>query len=133
MAAQLRYVTDSEAGLRRRRRGRGFGYLDVDGRRIQDPATLERIRSLAIPPAWRDVWICPFADGHLQATGRDARGRKQYRYHPQWREVRDRDKFSRLAAFGDPCRACAGGCGAICGATASRARRSSPPSSACST
>jgi DNA topoisomerase-1 len=99
-AAPLRYVSDAEPGLRRRRRGRGFSYTGVDGSKIEDAPTLARIRALAIPPAWRDVWICPFADGHLQATGRDARGRKQYRYNPQWREVQDQDKFSRLAAFG---------------------------------
>jgi DNA topoisomerase-1 len=100
VAPALLYVTDSEPGLRRLRRGRGFSYLDATGRRIQDRAELARIRALAIPPAWREVWICPLAAGHLQATGRDARGRKQYRYHPRWREVRDQDKFARLAAFG---------------------------------
>jgi len=96
----LRYVSDTEPGLRRQRRGRGFSYTGVEGRKIEDAETLARIRALAIPPAWRDVWISPFPDGHVQATGRDARGRKQYRYHPEWREVQDQDKFSRLAAFG---------------------------------
>ena len=96
----LRYASDDEPGLRRRRRGRGFSYIGVDGRKIEDAETLARIRALAIPPAWRDVWISPFPDGHVQATGRDARGRKQYRYHPQWHEVQEQDKFSRLAAFG---------------------------------
>jgi DNA topoisomerase-1 len=85
--------------LIRRRHGRHFRYLDVAGRRISDPKTLRRIRSLAIPPAWSDVWICPFADGHLQATGRDARERKQYRYHTRFREVRDRTKYEHVIAF----------------------------------
>ena len=87
-------------GLRRQRRGRGFVYLDARGRPVRAPATLARIRRLAIPPAYTDVWICAQANGHLQATGRDARGRKQYRYHPRWREVRDREKFGRIEAFG---------------------------------
>jgi DNA topoisomerase-1 len=98
--AGLNYVTDQSPGLIRRRAGRRFVYLDTRGRRIKDPETLMRIRSLAIPPAWRDVWICPEARGHLQATGRDARGRKQHRYHPRWRETRDSAKFSRTIAFG---------------------------------
>ena len=88
-AAGLRYVADLTPGIRRRRIGKGFGYTASDGRPIGDPETLGRIKSLAIPPAWTDVWICPDPRGHLQATGRDARGRKQYRYHPRWREVRD--------------------------------------------
>jgi DNA topoisomerase-1 len=96
----LRYVSDQETGLRRQRVGRGFRYLDADGGVLRDPATLERIRSLAIPPAWTDVWICSSPAGHLQSTGRDARGRKQYRYHPRWREVRDEAKYARLAQFG---------------------------------
>jgi DNA topoisomerase I len=99
-AAGLRYVTDADAGIRRRRAGDGFRYTRPDGRPIGDRATLARIRSLAIPPAWTDVWICASDDGHLQATGRDARGRKQYRYHPGWREVRDDAKYGRLIAFG---------------------------------
>jgi DNA topoisomerase-1 len=82
------------------RRGAGFGYLDDDGRKVKKAATLERIRSLAIPPAWEKVWICPTPDGHIQATGRDARGRKQYRYHPSWNEKQGEDKFSRLVDFG---------------------------------
>jgi DNA topoisomerase-1 len=98
-AADLVYVSDAQPGIRRRRRGRGFSY-HVDGTRVTAPATLERIRSLAVPPAWSDVWICRNPDGHLQATGRDARGRKQYRYHPRWREVRDANKFAALHAFG---------------------------------
>lgn len=96
----LHYVDDTEAGIRRLRRGRGFGYVDAAGRTVRDPATLDRIRSLAIPPAYRDVWICASPRGHLQATGRDAKGRKQYRYHPAWRSLRDAGKFDRLVAFG---------------------------------
>jgi DNA topoisomerase-1 len=99
-AAHLRYVTDTGPGIRRRRRGAGFEYLSPEGRRIDDAETLIRIRSLAIPPAYRDVWICPDPEGHLQATGRDARDRKQYRYHPQWRVMRDAHKFERMLAFG---------------------------------
>lgn len=98
--AGLRYVTDAEPGIRRRRHGRGFSYRDARGEPVS-PADRRRIDALVIPPAWRDVWICPFARGHLQATGRDARGRKQYRYHDRWREVRDADKFSRLRTFGE--------------------------------
>ena len=98
-AAGLRYVNDARPGIRRRRLGSSFRYLDGDGRPVRERATLERIQRLAIPPAWQDVWICPRADGHLQATGRDARGRKQYRYHPRWREVRDETKYGRMIAF----------------------------------
>lgn len=97
---RLVHVSDEAPGLRRRRVGRGFRYLDAKGRVVRDRATLERIRALAIPPAYRDVWICAQANGHLQATGRDARGRKQYRYHPRWRRVRDAEKFDRMLAFG---------------------------------
>src|SRR5688572_17261993 len=96
----LRYSNDSEPGIRRRRAGSGFYYILPDGRRVKDEATLARIRKLAVPPAYRDVWICRDPDGHLQATGIDARGRKQYRYHERWRSVRDADKFERMAAFG---------------------------------
>jgi DNA topoisomerase-1 len=99
-AAGLRYVRDDTPGIRRRRAGRGFVYLDADGRRVRDAETLDRIRRLAIPPAWRDVWICPLAHGHVQASGRDARGRKQHRYHARWRAVRDETKYARMAAFG---------------------------------
>ena len=95
----LRYTQDSEPGLRRRSGARGFEYLDAKGRRVRNAGTLQRIKSLAIPPAWTDVWICAEAEGHLQATGRDARGRKQYRYHPRWRELRDADKFDRMLEF----------------------------------
>jgi DNA topoisomerase-1 len=97
---KLRYVSDSSVGISRRRTGSGFRYVDPGGRTIRDPAELRRIRSIAIPPAWTGVWICPRADGHLQAVGRDARGRKQYRYHPAWREFRERDKYGRMLAFG---------------------------------
>jgi DNA topoisomerase-1 len=99
-AAGLRYVHDRRPGIRRRRAGASFRYLDGDGAPVTDEATLRRIRRLAIPPAWREVWICPREDGHLQATGRDARGRKQYRYHPRWHEVRDETKYGRMIAFG---------------------------------
>lgn len=97
---QLVWVDDSIAGIRRRRSGRGFTYLSPEGRRVTASATLDRIRALAIPPAWTDVWICLDVDGHLQATGRDARGRKQYRYHAQFRAHREEAKFARLYEFG---------------------------------
>ena len=97
-AARLRYVCDDGPGIRRVRMGKTFRYVAPDGKPV--PAgTLARIRALAVPPAWRDVWICPREDGHLQATGRDARGRKQYRYHRRWREVRDETKYGRMLAF----------------------------------
>src|SRR6188472_1455216 len=86
--AGLRYSTDARPGITRRRRGRGFGYVDPAGEPVRDETRLRRIRSLAIPPAWTEVWICPDPVGHLQATGRDARGRKQYRYHPRWHDRR---------------------------------------------
>lgn len=95
----LRFTSDEDPGIRRVRRGRGFAYLAPGGRRITDPATLARIRRLAVPPAYRDVWICLDSRGHLQATGRDARGRKQYRYHREWRESRDAAKFDRMLEF----------------------------------
>src|SRR5262245_11010666 len=85
-AAGLRYLNGAARGIRRQHAGRGFRYVREDGRVVRDAATLARIRSLVIPPAWRDVWIAAHEDAHLQATGRDARGRKQYRYHPRWRE-----------------------------------------------
>ncbi len=100
-AAGLRYVSDRAPGIRRRRRGKGFAYVLPDGTPLRDRAERRRIEKLAIPPAWTDVWICPQPNGHLQATGRDARGRKQYRYHPGWRDVRDETKFGRLIAFGE--------------------------------
>lgn len=96
---RLRHAADDRPGFTRRRSGRGFSYRDLDGRTIRDPATIARIRKIAIPPAWTDVWICPFPNGHLQATGRDARGRKQYRYHPGYRSRREGAKFERLIAF----------------------------------
>jgi DNA topoisomerase I len=98
--AGLRYVRDTGPGLRRRKAGQKFAYLDVDGKRIADAATIERINRLAIPPAYTDVWICPDPRGHIQATGRDARGRKQYRYHAKWRTSRDGGKFGHLLDFG---------------------------------
>jgi len=98
--AGLRYVSDASPGIRRQRRGKGFGYRDVNGKAVSK-AVRERIDALVIPPAWTDVWICPHANGHLQATGRDVRGRKQYRYHDTWRAVRDADKFSSLLRFGE--------------------------------
>jgi DNA topoisomerase-1 len=100
-AAGLRYVSDQGPGIRRRRVGRGFSYRGPDGRRLRGRATLAWIRSLAIPPAWNDVWISPIRHGHLLATGRDARGRKQYRYHPRWREIRDDTKYTRTIAFAE--------------------------------
>jgi DNA topoisomerase-1 len=96
----LRYVSDRDPGIVRKATGRGFQYLDSEGRPVRDALTLERIRSLVIPPAWTDVWICSRGDGHLQAVGRDARRRKQYRYHDSYRQVRDETKFTRMAAFG---------------------------------
>ena len=98
-AAGLRYVSDDSRGIARRRIGKAFRYLHADGSTVRDRATLGRIRALAIPPAWTDVWICERDDGHVQATGRDARGRKQYRYHRRWREVRDDTKYGRMVAF----------------------------------
>ncbi|MBI0537961.1 DNA topoisomerase IB [Roseomonas sp. KE2513] len=98
-AAGLRYVSDTRPGIRREAKGDGFVYYDVAGKPVRDEATLERIRSLAIPPAYTDVWICPQANGHIQATGRDARGRKQYRYHRRWRETRDATKYEHMAEF----------------------------------
>lgn len=97
--AGLRYVSDSLPGVRRRRSGKGFSYLGPYGRRITDEDRIAWFRGLAIPPAWTDVWISPIKRGHIQATGRDARGRKQYRYHPRWREVRDAAKYDRLIDF----------------------------------
>lgn len=99
-SAGLRYVRDEQVcGIRRRRSGRGFVYIDRKGRRVRDPAILARIRALVIPPAWTEVWICADPLGHVQAIGRDARRRKQYRYHPRWREARDRAKYGKLLDF----------------------------------
>ena len=96
----LVWVRDDSAGIRRLRVGDGFAYRDVDGERLRKATELNRIGALAIPPAYEDVWICPKPNGHLQATGRDARGRKQYRYHPEWRLAKDADKFERVLEFG---------------------------------
>lgn len=98
-AAGLRYVTDAKPGIRRVRCGKGFRYTAPGGATVHDEETLRRIRSLVIPPAWTGVWICTTPNGHLQATGRDARGRKQSRYHPRWREVRDETKYERMVQF----------------------------------
>lgn len=98
-AAGLRYVSDEMPGIRRVSRGKHFVYVGTDGKEIDDERELARIKALAVPPAYTDVWICPFANGHLQATGRDARGRKQYRYHKRWREIRDETKYGRMIAF----------------------------------
>src|SRR5205814_9966308 len=95
----LRYVSGESPGFGRQRAGKTFRYVDTRGKELRNATHLSRIKSLAIPPAWKNVWICPIANGHLQATGRDARGRKQHRYHQRWREVRDETKFVRMAAF----------------------------------
>jgi DNA topoisomerase I len=100
-AIGLRYVTDDIPGIQRQHSDQGFDYYDPKGDRITDPQEIHRINALAIPPAYRDVWICPFANGHLQATGRDAKGRKQYRYHPLWRSIRDQSKFTRMIIFSE--------------------------------
>lgn len=99
-APKLVYVTDTRPGITRLKAGKGFRYLDADGCAIKDTQLIERFNALAIPPAYEHVWICPNANGHIQATGRDARGRKQYRYHEQWKAVRDANKYEQLAQFG---------------------------------
>jgi DNA topoisomerase-1 len=99
--AGLRYVTDAKPGIIRKQWGKSFRYFNPDHSFVKDPTVLARIKSLVIPPAWTDVWICPNANGHLQATGRDARKRKQSRYHPRWREVRDETKYERMKDFGE--------------------------------
>jgi DNA topoisomerase-1 len=98
-SAGLRYVSDERPGIRRKKAGTGFSYIRPDGSKLIEPDALKRIRALAIPPAWTDVWICPFSDGHIQATGRDAKGRKQYRYHARFREVRESTKYEHVVAF----------------------------------
>jgi DNA topoisomerase-1 len=98
--AGLRYVSDEEPGITRRGRGKGFSYYRPGGDLVEDPEERDRLNALAVPPAWTDVWICPDPDGHIQATGRDAEGRKQYRYHADWRAVRDEGKYARMAGFG---------------------------------
>jgi DNA topoisomerase I len=100
-SAGLRYVSDDRPGIRRRKAGTGFTYTRADGSKLSEQNVLKRIKALAIPPAWTDVWICPFADGHVQATGRDAKGRKQYRYHARFREVRESTKYEHVVAFAD--------------------------------
>lgn len=97
--AGLRWCSDEIEGIRRKRAGRGFFYVKPDGTRVTDEKVLGRIRALAIPPAWTQVWICPHSNGHIQATGRDARGRKQYRYHPDWTKAQSENKFARMPAF----------------------------------
>ncbi len=99
--AGLRYVSDDRPGYTRKANGDDFEYFDLEGKPIKDEQRLLRIKRLAIPPAYTDVWICPTANGHLQATGRDARGRKQYRYHERWREIRDENKYEKMALFGE--------------------------------
>lgn len=99
--AGLRYVTDTLPGTHRKRVGKSFSYIGLDGKPIRDPKELAHIKSLGIPPAWTDVWICPNPLGHLQAAGKDAKGRKQYRYHPRWRAVRDATKYDRMIVFGE--------------------------------
>ena len=99
-AAGLRYVADSQPGIRREKHGDSFRYLSPDGAVVEEEATLTRIKALGIPPAYEDVWICRQANGYLQATGRDAKGRKQYRYHPRWRETRDETKYGHMREFG---------------------------------
>jgi DNA topoisomerase-1 len=98
-SAGLRYVSDEQPGIRRRKAGKGFTFVKPGGSKVADEATLKRIKTLAVPPAWTDVWICPHANGHIQATGRDAKGRKQYRYHTRFREVRDGSKYEHMMAF----------------------------------
>ena len=97
--ARLKKADCSGPGIRRRKRGKGFEYVDDDGRRITEPSVLQRIQELAIPPAWEEVWICPYPMGHIQATGMDVAGRKQYRYHDKWRERRDAEKFEEMIDF----------------------------------
>ena len=111
-AVGLRYVSDAVPGIHRAQGKKGFRYFEASKKLVRDKATLARIKALSIPPAWAQVWICPFASGHLQATGRDDRGRKQYRYHPRWREVRDQTKYLQMTAFG---RALPGDRAIVCG------------------
>src|SRR6187397_618398 len=99
--AGLQYVNDDRPGYTRRAKGKDFDYLDTEGKPIRDEQRILRINRLAIPPAYTDVWICPSPNGHIQATGRDARRRKQYRYHERWREVRDENKYEKMLLFGE--------------------------------
>src|ERR1700736_6230032 len=98
--AGLRFISETGPGITRVRSGAGFRYIGPDGKPIRDEKVLARIRALVIPPAWTSVWICPHANGHIQAVGRDAKGRKQYRYHQRWRQVRDEAKYGRMLLFG---------------------------------
>jgi DNA topoisomerase I len=100
-SAGLRYVSDNRPGIRRRKSGKGFSYTRADGSRLTEADVLGRIKSLAIPPAWTDVWICPSANGHIQAMGRDVKGRKQYRYHARFREVRESTKYEHVVEFAE--------------------------------
>jgi DNA topoisomerase I len=100
-SAGLRHVSDARPGIHRKKAGKGFTYTRADGSKLSEPDVLKRIRALAIPPAWTDVWICPWVDGHIQATGRDAKGRKQYRYHARFREVRESTKYEHVVASAD--------------------------------
>src|SRR3712207_1003237 len=100
-AAGLRYIPDNKPGLTRQKKGKGFTYLDTKGQVVTDQKVIDRINKLIIPPAWENVWICPSPNGHIQATGRDTKGRKQYIYHPQWRNIRSLTKFGRMIAFGE--------------------------------
>jgi DNA topoisomerase I len=100
-SAGLRYLSDARSGIRRKKTGAGFSYTRADGSKLSERDALRRIKALAVPPAWTDVWICPFADGHIQATGRDAKGRKQYRYHARFRELRESTKYEHVVAFAD--------------------------------
>ena len=99
--AGLRYSSDAQPGIRRKKSGRGFTYTDPEGNTVRDPNVLKRIRSLVIPPAWTEVWISPYTNGHIQAIGRDSRNRRQYKYHPKWREVRDENKFDHALEFAE--------------------------------
>ncbi len=103
-AAHLCYVTDQMPGIRREKRGEHFVYFALDGSQIEDEKDLARIKVLAVPPAYSHVWICPIVNGHIQATARDARGRKQYRYHKRWAEMRDENKYERMIPFAQTCR-----------------------------
>src|SRR3712207_1762593 len=98
-AIRLRRSDPAGPGIQRRRRGKGFQYLDAEGNRVDDAEVMQRINELVIPPAWQEVWICPYPGGHIQATGIDARGRKQYLYHPKWRQRRDQEKFDSMIRF----------------------------------
>lgn len=133
LPSDLHYVDDTQPGISRRKLRGKFAYFNPEGQRITDPDEIKRINSLAVPPAYTNVWICADPCGHLQATGRDARGRKQYRYHARWREVRDADKYSRLREFGLRCPSCANSWKRCWHRPGSAATKSWPRSSRCST